>query len=213
MSEQVISTAGEMVEGQVYKTCESDLSYFTRIVPNTKKDGKVTIEALMKSGKWKPLEVPEAYKVRALSEGESTEFTTLSAPKAKKEKKPRDPNAPKREGGFKKVAGLVTGKGMIAAWAHYINEYVKVEGGRTAVINAMIAEFPNKVDSINKWVDAYLTYYNTGRFSAQGFGRQEKSLPWILSEAEKAAGLKNRPVRDLTKKAEAKPEVAAAPAA
>ena len=213
MSEQVISTAGEMVEGQVYKTCESDLSYFTRIVPNTKKDGKVTIEALMKSGKWKPLEVPEAYKVRALSEGESTEFTTLSAPKAKKEKKPRDPNAPKREGGFKKVAGLVTGKGMIAAWAHYINEFVRSEGGRTAVINAMIAEFPNKVDSINKWVDAYLTYYNTGRFSAQGFGRQEKSLPWILSEAEKAAGLKNRPVRDLTKKAEAKPEVAAAPAA
>lgn len=213
MSEQVISTAGEMVEGQVYKTCESDLSYFTRAVPNTKKDGKVTIEALMKSGKWKPLEVPEAYKVRALSEGESTEFTTLSAPKAKKEKKPRDPNAPKREGGFKKVAGLVTGKGMIAAWAHYINEFVKSEGGRTAVINAMIAEFPNKVDSINKWVDAYLTYYNTGRFSAQGFGRQEKSLPWILSEAEKAAGLKNRPVRDLTKKAEAKPEVAAAPAA
>lgn len=213
MSEQVISTAGEMVEGQVYKTCESDLSYFTRIVPNTKKDGKVTIEALMKSGKWKPLEVPEAYKVRALSEGESTEFTTLSAPKAKKEKKPRDPNAPKREGGFKKVTGLVTGKGMIAAWAHYINEFVRSEGGRTAVINAMIAEFPNKVDSINKWVDAYLTYYNTGRFSAQGFGRQEKSLPWILSEAEKAAGLKNRPVRDLTKKAEAKPEVAAAPAA
>ena len=207
MTEQATITAGEMVEGQIYKTCESELQYFSKVV--SKKDGKVTIEALMaKSGKWKPIEVPEAYKVRSLSEAEVAEFTIASQPKAKKERKPRDPNAPKKEGGFKKVAGLVTGKGMIAAWGHYINEFVKTEGGRTLVVNAMIAEFPSKVDSINKWVDAYLTYYNTGRFLAQGYARQEKSLPWVLSEAEKASGLKNRPVRDLTKKA----EVAAAPA-
>lgn len=211
MSEVNVSTAGEMVEGQIYKTAESELAYFTRLI---KREGdKNTIEVVMpKSGKWKPLEVPASYKIRPVTEGELAEFNGLSS-KPKKERKPRDPNAPKKEGGFKKVAGLVTGKGMIAAWAYYINEFVKSEGGRTAVVNAMIAEFPNKVESINKWVDAYLTYYNTGRFSAQGFARQEKSLPWILSEAEKAAGLKNRPVRNLNKPAVVAAPVEAAPAA
>lgn len=211
MTEVNVSTAGEMVVGQIYKTAESELQYFTRLI---KREGdKNTIEVVMpKSGKWKPLEVPAAYKIRNISEGELAEFNGLSS-KPKKERKPRDPNAPKKEGAFKKVAGLVSGKGMIAAWAFYIDQFVKSEGGRTAVINAMVAEFPNKVDSINKWVDAYLTYYNTGRFSAQGFARQEKSLPWILSEAEKAAGLKNRPVRNLNKPAAAAPVEAVAPVA
>lgn len=194
MSETVIA-AGEMVEGQVYKTCESELSYFSKFV--SKKDGKVTIEALLpKNGKWKQLEVPEGYKVRGLSEAETAEFAS-GGKKVKAPKAPRDPNAPTKPA-FKKVVGAVSGKGMIEAWAYYIDQNVRNVGGRALVIAAMLAEFPTKAESINKWVDAYLTYYNTGRF--KGFARQEKSLPWILSEAEKAAGIKDRPVRDLTKK-------------
>lgn len=195
MSEVI--TAAEMQEGQVYKTCETEnLSYFAKVVA---KGEKVTISAMLpKSGKWKNLEVPGEYKVRALTEAEVTEFAALSQPKVKKERAPRDPNAPKKPA-IQKMVGAVSGKGMIAAWAHYINEYVRQEGGRTKVIEAMKLDFPTKEESINKWVDAYLTYYNTGRFKAHGIERQAQSLPWILSEAEKAAGIKKRPVKNLTK--------------
>jgi len=204
--------ATEMQEGQVYKTCESELEYFARKTGNVPEG--VQVEVFMpKSGKWKQTVVPNEYKVRDLNDTEKEIYAKISEPKVRKPRAPKDPNAPVKAV-QPKAKGLVSGLGMIAAWAKNINEFATVEGGRSKVIEAMLADFPQKAESINKWVDAYLTYYNTGRFGHCGFPRLEKHVYWILSEAEKAAGVTNRNHRGPRKpKVEVAAEVPAAPAA
>lgn len=192
-----VITVAEMQEGQVYKTCESDLSYFSKLV--SKEGEKVKLTALMpKSRKWKELEVPASYKVRAITAEEQAQFAELDKPRVKRERKPKDPNAPKKESASV-TKGVITNKRMLDAWGYYINEFIDVEGGRSKVIEAMNADFPSKAESITKWVDSYLTYYNTGRLAKWGYGRQNNSKVWKLSADELAAGLKPMASRDLNK--------------
>jgi hypothetical protein len=190
----------EAQEGQVYKTCESELEYFAKMRGKT--PDKVLLSAFMpKSGKWKDLEVPNEYKLRELNDTEKEIYAKISEPKAKRTRVPKDPNAPPKVS-VSKAVGLINGKGMIASWAMHIDQFATVEGGRSLVIAAMTEEFPQKVESINKWVNAYLTYYNTGRFAHVGFPRKEVHVYWTLSEAEKAAGIQNRNSRAKKQKVE-----------
>ena len=193
-----VITAAEAAEGQVYKTAESELSYFAKFVSREGEKTKLSV-FIPKSGKWKEMEVPAAYKLRGLNEAETAEFNAVSAPKVKKVKAPRDPNAPKGEA-IKKETGAISGLGMVAAWAKHIGDNVDQIGGRSLVISAMLADFPHKAESINKWIDAYLTYFNTGRFSKYGVERQATSKVWQLSDAEKAAGVKTRASKTLAPK-------------
>jgi len=212
MSESTVAT---MEAEKVYKTCESELSYFAKL---EKQNGDKTgiLVFMPKSGKWKALEVPATYKIRELTEAETVEFSQLSVKKArkplsvKKARKPRvpkDPNAPKKER-VPKAVGITSGLKMLAAWGLHISINIDKVGGRTQTINDMLVDFPAKAESINRWVDAYLTYFNTGRIA--GYPRLEKSKFWVLSNDEKAALVTRRAENKLKKTAVPPAEVPAA---
>lgn len=212
-----IITAASAEEGKVYKTCESELSYFAKFIAKSVTNDNIKLAVYMpKTKKWKETDFPGSYKLRDLTEEEKGELATMDTPKVKRERKPRDPNLPKSPG-IKKEVGVVSGLGMIAAWAKYIGANVDKVGGRSLTVAAMLADFPAKAESINRWVDAYLTYYNTGRFSNQGVPRQQVTKVWNLTPDEIAAGNKVKKPKALGPAKPPKPrkqkEVPAEPAA
>jgi len=207
MSEEKVLAAIEAVVEQVYKTAESELSYFTKLVEIGK--DKVTLSVFMpKTGRWKSMEVLPEYKIRELNATEQEAFTAV---KEKKPRAPKDPNAPKREP-VKKAIGQVNGLNKINSWAFHIAKNIDLVGGRSLVIAGMLADFPGDGEGINRWADAYRTYYNTGRFEKQGIPRQAITKVWLLSPEEKAAGVYERKPRELGVKKE-KPAVATPPVA
>ena len=80
----------------------------------------------------------------------------------------------------KRIGGQLSGMSMMEAWGFYFNKFIREIGGRAKIIEAMIAEFPDKIDSINKWVDSYKSYYNLGRLP--GCKVQPEKLNWIFTD-------------------------------
>lgn len=184
-------SADQMEAGKVYKTAESELSYFAELVE--KKDVIVVLNVYMpKKRSWKNMEAPLAYKVRELTDDEKAVVQVIKEGKAKarKTRAPKDPNAPPKVPKVKTVRedlkGKVSGLRMLACWAKHIGENIDKVGGKTLTINAMIAEFPHKEETIRKWVSSYKIYYNIGRLAKYGApAKAEKN--WVLSDEEKAA--------------------------
>jgi hypothetical protein len=130
------TTAGEMLAGQVYKSCDSELSYFVKQVEKTTDKVKLSV-FIPKSKKWKELEVPHEYKVRDLTDDEKTAYAVIESGKAvRKAKTPKDPNAPAKL----KLKGAVSGLGMLAAYGKHIKDNIDTVGGRSKAIAAMIAD-------------------------------------------------------------------------
>lgn len=78
-----------------------------------------------------------------------------------------------------KAVGLISNLGMMECWGLYFKRYVREPGGRELIIKAMVAEFPDKAERINKWVDSYKSYYNMGKLP--GCIRQEEKVKWVTS--------------------------------
>lgn len=76
-----------------------------------------------------------------------------------------------------KNRGQVSGLSMMEAWAYHIGKNVRIINGRSLTIEAMVAEFPHNGESILKWIDTYLYYYNVGRLP--GTTRLDTKLQWL----------------------------------
>src|SRR4051812_44531309 len=101
-------TAAEAVEGQVYKTAESELSYFTKLVAKGENTVKLTV-FMVKTGKWREMETPLNYKIRSLNDTEKEAYAAIEAGKGiKKErvKAPADPNKPRKAAAPKFKGGI-----------------------------------------------------------------------------------------------------------
>lgn len=140
-----------------------------------KKDGVVWVHAWSDAHQeWRAVKVEENYKVRLPTKGELAMAETAEKEvkvKVKKEKAP-----PKNIG---KIRGLK----MLATWGQVYKDVGM--NGLQAVKDAMIEEFPDKVESINKWAAAYRIYYNTGRLPGITKPEPEGQVIWI-TEAKAA---------------------------
>jgi len=76
-----------------------------------------------------------------------------------------------------KSGGLISGMGMMECWGLYFRKFISVPGGRQQIIESMVAEFPDKVERIVKWVDSYKSYYKMGKLP--GCIKQDKKVEWI----------------------------------
>lgn len=102
-----------------------------------------------------------------------------------------------------KGRGVNSGLKMLAAWGKYFTELGAQENGRQLVIDAMIADFPEKVESVNRWVDAYRIYFNTGRLPV---AKPATPVLWLDEKAKEKAAAK---VVKAEEKAKAKADKAA----
>lgn len=143
--------------------------------------GKIKIKLLAKVGdkvkvnawsdahqEWRAVTVEETYKVKVPSKGEITMVEETEATTKEKVKR------------VKSTAhlGKIRGLKMLATWGQVYKEVG--EQGLDAVKAAMLEEFPDRAESINRWAPAYRIYYNTGRLP----GVEKPATP-ILWESEK----------------------------
>lgn len=74
------------------------------------------------------------------------------------------------------------GPGMLEMWGITFNKYIDKPGGRDLIIKEMSITFPDKKERILKWVDAYKSYYNSGRLP--GCVKQDTKKQWIPAIGE-----------------------------
>lgn len=160
--------AVDMKPGKVYLNKTGSV----KVVLLEKKDGKVFVKAWYAAGQeWRTTSVEETYKVIVPTKGEliMTEQTdTTTKEKVKKERKVTSTAH----------LGKIRGLKMLATWGQVYKEVG--EQGLEAVTTAMLEEFPDRAESINRWGPAYRIYYNTGRLP----GVEKPATP-ILWETEK----------------------------
>lgn len=157
----------DMEPGKLYRTTGKSSQYNCRVV---RKPDPLSIEVVIKfyapvfQRCWLDCEVPADYPVVKI-------LDDLGHPKE------WSPSLEVQTRGLKKGAGQVSGLGMMECWGLYFEKFIREPGGRLEIINAMVAEFPDKVDSINKWVDSYKSYYNLGRLP--NVSAPAAKLDWI----------------------------------
>lgn len=169
MSSELLK-AVEMVPGFIYETAQTE-KYKYRCRVHKRHDALAEVVKLSfwdgeYNKSWLPCEVPFDYRVRKLRiDVHQNESRTMEM------------DTRKRSG---KAGGLVSGLGMMACWGLYFRTYIGSKDGRALIVAAMSAEFPDKVDSIKKWVDSYKSYYNMGKLP--GCVKQEKKLKWVTTD-------------------------------
>ena len=163
----------DMQPGQMYMSVNSSEPIKLRI--HGVLDDKVIVESFSKyHGKWLKVKVDRDYQVRLQRKEEIKMSETTVATENKKEVK-------------KQNVGLVSGLKMLAAWGKNFQEFGNKPDARQNIINSMLADFPEKSESINKWVDAYKAYYNTGRLPV---AKPEVKVTWEDSKSAARAAAK-----------------------
>lgn len=168
--------AVDMEPGKLYLNATGKI----KIKLHSKEDGVVWVQAYSDlHQEWRKTKVDETYKVKIPTKGEIKMAETVE--KETKEKVAKVKAEPKNLG---KVRGLR----MLRTWGQVYKEVG--EQGLDAVKAAMLLEFPDKAESIERWAAAYRIYYNTGRLP--GVEKPEAPIVWITKEreeklAEKAA--------------------------
>jgi len=74
----------------------------------------------------------------------------------------------------KKSVGKTTGLRFISGFGFFLDKYRDEDNNKEKVKESMLEEFPEKKESIEKWLDWYKGYFNMGRI--KGF---EKSDPIV----------------------------------
>lgn len=158
--------AREMQIDRLYITYNSRARYFCKLQNiDDEKDCVHILCYYPQTGEWRIPKVPMTYKMKVLNEEQQTaamaeiaKTTTdtrevFAKMSGKKEKQPGEGRSP----------GTSTGRGMLECWGIFFKEFAHQEGQREKIRAAMKAEFPNKHESIDRWLDAYRNYYNKGR--------------------------------------------------
>lgn len=182
--------AAEMEPGKVYMNASGKI----RVVLLRKDDGAVFVQAWSDMHQeWRTVRVEETYKVRLPNKGE-LEMAEATANEVKEKVEPQ--KLPP------KYLGKVRGLKMLATWGQVYKD-VGTQG-LEAVKAAMLEEFPEEADSINRWARAYKSYYNAGRLP--GVEKPAQPLMWpsekkLEREAAKAARAQARLEEKEAKKA------------
>jgi hypothetical protein len=77
----------------------------------------------------------------------------------------------------KRPIGRISRLKMMECWGLYFRKHMRTAGGREFIIRDMVAEFPDRQEGINKWVDAYRSYFNLGKLP--GCIKQHVKLEFI----------------------------------
>lgn len=156
----------EMEKGRIYQTYQSAARYWVEFLQLETMRDRVKVRAYFpQHAEWRIVYIDTTYKVRELSDDEqkqayeqisrSTHQTRAAFAKVS--------NKPAKAPGTGRSRGVLTGLGMLETWGKYFNEFASTLGGRELIRTKMKEEFPNKHDSVDRWLDAYRTYYNKGR--------------------------------------------------
>jgi len=90
----------------------------------------------------------------------------------------------------KRPIGRISRLKMMECWGLYFRKHMRVAGGRALIVRDMVAEFPDRAEGINKWVDAYRSYFNLGKLP--GCIKQHVKLEFIPSGSkDPLAGLED----------------------
>jgi hypothetical protein len=179
VNEQI--NAVDMVPGQVYFNAAGSI----KVCLLEKKDDVVWVQAYSDlHQEWRKVKVEETYKLRIPTKGELIMAET--AEKEVKVKVAKEKAPPKNLG---KVRGLK----MLATWGQVYKD-VGTEGIES-VKAAMLEEFPDRAESIERWARAYRIYYNTGRLP--GVDKPAEPIVWVAPE--RTAKLEERKQKALAK--------------
>lgn len=175
--------AVDMEPGQIYFNAAGKI----KVKLIDKKDGVVFVSAWSDAHQeWRKVKVEETYKLKIPTKGEIKMAET--AEKEVKQKVAKVKAPPKNLG---KVRGLK----MLATWGQVYKD-VGTQG-LAAVKQAMLEEFPDRAESIERWAPAYRIYFNTGRLP----GVDKPEVP-VVFETEMSEKKKARLAATLAKKAE-----------
>lgn len=158
--------AMEMVLGDLYLTHQSRARYFTQFVKLDTMHNEVVIKAYYPShAEWRQVKVPDNYMMKVLTKEEQrSAYEQISRTTADTRAKFAEvSNKPPKEPGKGRDRGVISGLGMLESWGKYFAQFAHTPGMREAVRMKMKEEFPNKHDSVDKWLDAYRGYYNKGK--------------------------------------------------
>lgn len=158
--------AMDMQQDKLYVTYERRARYFCKLEKVEEDKNRVNIMAYYpQQAEWHNTNVPMRYKMKELTNEEQKaaleEITKTT--KDVREIFAKYTAAKPRTPGEGRPQGSGSGLGMLACWGKFFKEFAHQEGQREKIKNAMLAEFPTKSESINRWLDAYRNYYNKGR--------------------------------------------------
>ena len=163
--------AVEMEPGKLYLSTGRQGRYQCRLANGHKPDklaeevAIVFFEPDYNKG-WLECKIPGDYKVQKLLDENNNEIAHDNSSRTPEMK------ATSKKGN----RGAISGLKKLECWGRYFNEFIDKEGGRLSIISHMTNEFPDDLEGILRWVDAYKSYYNLGKLP--GTVKQEVKKQW-----------------------------------
>lgn len=163
--EQII-VAAEMELNQLYLTYQSKARYFISLIKLETMKSEAAVKAYYPNhAEWRTVHIPFEYKLKVLSkEEQQAAYEAISkATKDTRAQFAKINNRAPKAAGKGRDRGALSGLGMLECWGKYFAKFAHQPNMREEIRQAMKEEFPNKHESVDKWLDAYRGYYNKGR--------------------------------------------------
>lgn len=168
--------AMEMQPNQLYLTHKSRARYFVELIKLDPMKDNVRVKAYYPNhAEWREVNVESSYTMKVLTKEEQQQaYEQISrTTKDTREAFAKVSNKAPKEPGKGRDRGAISGLGMLETWGKCFARFAHQPSSRELIREEMKKEFPNKHESVDRWLDAYRGYFNKGRLPGAQKPEQE----------------------------------------